>query len=157
MGVKPLVGFLVMENHVSLVTLMPFFFMCMNCTEFNCIHLSGFPQFLPFCSSWQSMSAGGAFGGNRGIAPVPPEKGIFPLDRLHQCDLEKKEYLSCLKSSGYQSETCRFLSKKYLECRMQRNLMAKQDLKELGFVREQNAEASEKEIEVTNASGNTLP
>ncbi|KAK9086895.1 hypothetical protein Syun_029289 [Stephania yunnanensis] len=37
------------------------------------------------------------------------------------------------------------------------NLMAKQDLKELGFVREQNAEASEKEIEVTNASGNTLP
>ncbi|KAK9162439.1 hypothetical protein Syun_003341 [Stephania yunnanensis] len=37
------------------------------------------------------------------------------------------------------------------------NLMAKQDLKELGFLREQNAEASEKEIEVSNASGNTLP
>ncbi|KAK9087764.1 hypothetical protein Syun_030158 [Stephania yunnanensis] len=37
------------------------------------------------------------------------------------------------------------------------NSMAKQDLKELGFVREQNVEASEKEIEVTNASGNTLP
>lgn len=31
--------------------------------------------------------AGGAFGGNRGARPVPPEKGIFPLDHLHQCDL----------------------------------------------------------------------
>ncbi|KAK9163025.1 hypothetical protein Syun_003927 [Stephania yunnanensis] len=37
------------------------------------------------------------------------------------------------------------------------NLMAKKNLKELGFVREQNAETSKKEIEVTNASGNTLP
>ncbi|PPR80797.1 hypothetical protein GOBAR_AA39918 [Gossypium barbadense] len=33
------------------------------------------------------MSAGGAFGGNRGLRPVPPEKGIFPLDHLHECDL----------------------------------------------------------------------
>ncbi|KAL4286705.1 hypothetical protein AHAS_Ahas19G0112900 [Arachis hypogaea] len=44
------------------------------------------------------MSAGGAFGGNRGLCPVPPEKGIFPLDHMHLCDLEKKEYLGCLKT-----------------------------------------------------------
>lgn len=31
--------------------------------------------------------AGGAFGGNRGARPVPPEKGVFPLDHMHQCDL----------------------------------------------------------------------
>lgn len=31
--------------------------------------------------------AGGAFGGNRGLRPVPPEKGVFPLDHLHECDL----------------------------------------------------------------------
>ncbi|KAK9116697.1 hypothetical protein Sjap_015644 [Stephania japonica] len=37
------------------------------------------------------------------------------------------------------------------------NLMAKQDLKELGFVREQNDESSEKEIEVPNGGGNALP
>ncbi|KAM0865498.1 hypothetical protein ACQ4PT_043206 [Festuca glaucescens] len=79
------------------------------------------------------MSAGGAFGGNRGVRPVPPEKGVFPLDHLHECDLEKKDYLACLKSTGSQSEKCRIFSRKYLECRMERNLMAKQDMSELGF------------------------
>ncbi|CAL4894811.1 unnamed protein product [Urochloa decumbens] len=79
------------------------------------------------------MSAGGAFGGNRGVRPIPPEKGVFPLDHLHECDLEKKDYLACLKSTGFQSEKCRQFSKKYLECRMERNLMAKQDMSELGF------------------------
>ncbi|CAN6937965.1 unnamed protein product, partial [Brassica oleracea var. botrytis] len=62
--------------------------------------------------------AGGAFGGNRGLRPIPPEKGIFPLDHLHECDAEKKEYLGCLKSSSNKSEQCRHLSKKYLQCRM---------------------------------------
>lgn len=33
---------------------------------------------------------------------------------------EKKEYISCLKSSGHQSDRCRQFSKKYLECRMER-------------------------------------
>ncbi|KAG8086387.1 hypothetical protein GUJ93_ZPchr0010g10769 [Zizania palustris] len=79
------------------------------------------------------MSAGGAFGGNRGVRPVPPEKGVFPLDHLHECELEKKDYLACLKSTRFQSEKCRQFSKKYLECRMERNLMAKQDMSELGF------------------------
>ncbi|PIA64786.1 hypothetical protein AQUCO_00100332v1 [Aquilegia coerulea] len=74
-----------------------------------------------------------AFGGNRGLRPIPPEKGVFPLDHLHQCDLEKKDYLSCLKTNGHQSEVCRSFSKKYLECRMEKNLMAKQDMSELGF------------------------
>ncbi|XP_023643442.1 cytochrome c oxidase assembly protein COX19 isoform X1 [Capsella rubella] len=76
---------------------------------------------------------GGAFGGNRGLRPIPPEKGIFPLDHLHECDVEKKEYLGCLKTSAHKSEQCRHLSKKYLECRMAKNLMAKQDMAELGF------------------------
>uniref|UniRef100_A0A1D1ZD19 Cytochrome c oxidase assembly protein COX19 n=1 Tax=Anthurium amnicola TaxID=1678845 RepID=A0A1D1ZD19_9ARAE len=82
------------------------------------------------------MSAGGAFGGNRGLRPVPPEKGVFPLDHMHECDLEKKKYLACLKSSGYQSERCREFSKNYLQCRMNKNLMAKQDLSQLGFSRD---------------------
>ncbi|KAG5000762.1 hypothetical protein AAZX31_08G200100 [Glycine max] len=86
------------------------------------------------------MSAvGGAFGGNRGLRPVPPEKGIFPLDHMHLCDLEKIEYLNCLKTAGHQSEKCRLFSKKYLQCRMEKNLMAKQDLGELGF-KESNVE-----------------
>ncbi|KAJ0971792.1 hypothetical protein J5N97_019751 [Dioscorea zingiberensis] len=105
------------------------------------------------------MSAGGAFGGNRGARPVPPEKGVFPLDHLHECDLEKKEYISCLKSSGYQSERCRHFSKKYLECRMERNLMAKQDMSELGFGKESGTELSEErngknDNQASPASGN---
>lgn len=41
-----------------------------------------------FCvnSSFGYLS-GGAFGGNRGPRPVHPEKGVFPLDHMHECDL----------------------------------------------------------------------
>ncbi|XP_010314292.1 uncharacterized protein [Solanum lycopersicum] len=90
---------------------------------------------------------GGAFGGNRGLRPVPPEKGVFPLDHMHLCDLEKKEYLNCLKSSGHKSDNCRHLSKKYLVCRMEKNLMAKQDMSELGFGKNYDAETSSEEME----------
>jgi hypothetical protein len=31
------------------------------------------------------MAAGGAFGGGRGLQPMPPEKGVFPLDHLEEC------------------------------------------------------------------------
>lgn len=31
------------------------------------------------------MSAGGAFGGSRGLPPRPPEKGVFPLDHFGEC------------------------------------------------------------------------
>ncbi|CAN0858696.1 Cytochrome c oxidase assembly protein COX19 [Linum grandiflorum] len=99
----------------------------------NCLFI--YHAFLP--------QIGGAFGGNRGVRPVPPEKGIFPLDHLHECDLEKKEYLSCLKSGGHLSEKCREFSRKYLECRMEKNLMAKQEMSELGFAAKENENASE--------------
>ncbi|KAJ7532501.1 hypothetical protein O6H91_13G006600 [Diphasiastrum complanatum] len=82
------------------------------------------------------MAAGGAFGGNRGLQPVPPEKGVFPLDHLHECRPIMQSYMRCLKENKYNSESCRHFSKKYLECRMERNLMNKQDLSELGFVAE---------------------
>ncbi|CAH1442512.1 unnamed protein product [Lactuca virosa] len=93
------------------------------------------------------MSTGGAFGGNRGARPVPPEKGVFPLDHMHLCDLEKKEYISCLKTSGHKSEICRHLSKKYLECRMEKNLMARQDMSELGFGKEDISEVTKEKNE----------
>ncbi len=31
------------------------------------------------------MSAGGQFGGSRGLAAKPPEKGVFPLDHFGEC------------------------------------------------------------------------
>ena len=37
-----------------------------------------------YCKS-PSMASGGAFGGARGLQPVAPEKGVFPLDHFQQC------------------------------------------------------------------------
>ncbi|DBB16869.1 hypothetical protein WJX82_006360 [Trebouxia sp. C0006] len=79
------------------------------------------------------MSAGGAFGGSRGLQPRAPEKGVFPLDHFGECKQVSQDYLACLKDNTGDASKCRDLSKLYLQCRMDRNLMAKQDLKELGF------------------------
>ncbi|XP_020528726.1 exosome complex exonuclease RRP46 homolog isoform X2 [Amborella trichopoda] len=40
--------------------------------------------------------SGGAFGGNRGLKPVPPEKGVFPLDHLHECDVVVSSSVFCI-------------------------------------------------------------
>eukprot|EP00249_Psilotum_nudum_P036725 c850_g1_i1 orf=312-659(+) len=82
------------------------------------------------------MAAGGAFGGARGLQPIPPEKGVFPLDRDRLCQPEMQVYLSCLQDNSHEADKCRQLSKNYLECRMERNLMSKQDLSTLGFKEE---------------------
>lgn len=43
-------------------------------------------------------------------------------------------YLSCIKKvKGVNEDQCRELAKSYLACRMDRNLMAKDDFKNLGF------------------------
>ncbi|CAI5504237.1 unnamed protein product [Closterium sp. Naga37s-1] len=76
---------------------------------------------------------GGAFGGSRSLQPVPPEKGVFPLDHFGECKEVMREYMECLKQHGNQSDKCRDIAKKYLQCRMDRNLMAPQNLSELGF------------------------
>ncbi|KAL0341993.1 UNVERIFIED_CONTAM: Cytochrome c oxidase assembly protein COX19 [Sesamum calycinum] len=90
------------------------------------------------------MSAGGAFGGNRGQDQCRPKKE-FSLWTI--CIYEKKEYINCLKTSGHKSEKCRQFSKKYLECRMEKNLMAKQDMSELGFRKDEEREVSADESE----------
>lgn len=74
---------------------------------------------------------GGPMSGSK--APLAPEKGVFPLDHFGECKRVMRAYLGCLKSRGDDAARCRDLSKKYLECRMERELMAKQPLEELGF------------------------
>ncbi|CAI7782685.1 unnamed protein product [Closterium sp. NIES-54] len=63
---------------------------------------------------------GGAFGGSRSLQPVPPEKGVFPLDHFGECKEVMREYMECLKQHGNQSDKCRDIAKKYLQCRMDR-------------------------------------
>ncbi|KAK6074677.1 Succinyl-CoA ligase [Seiridium cupressi] len=66
--------------------------------------------------------------------PIPPERGSFPLDHDGECKDVMNNYLKCLKSvKGHNDPACREIAKNYLSCRMERNLMAKDDFKNLGF------------------------
>lgn len=58
----------------------------------------------------------------------PPQRGIFPLDHDSECKSYKEKYLSCLKDEQDKHHLCREFSKDYLQCRMDRNLMASEDL-----------------------------
>mmetsp|Transcript_9567 Transcript_9567/g.14423 ORF Transcript_9567/g.14423 Transcript_9567/m.14423 type:complete len:120 (-) Transcript_9567:149-508(-) len=68
----------------------------------------------------------------------PPQRGIFPLDHFSECKPQKESYLTCLKSPTAKSQhnKCREFSKQYLECRMEKELMAKEDLNDMGYSEE---------------------
>ncbi|KXH45916.1 CHCH domain-containing protein [Colletotrichum nymphaeae SA-01] len=56
-----------------------------------------------------------------------PQRGSFPLDH-------DATYLECIKKvRGVNDAECRDLAKSYLACRMDRNLMAKDEFRNLGF------------------------
>ena len=61
----------------------------------------------------------------------PPQRGIFPLDHDAECKLKMQEYLGCLNQEKSTHYKCRELSRGYLQCRMDADLMAKEDLDEV--------------------------
>ncbi|KAI8254106.1 LIM domain-containing protein [Colletotrichum sp. SAR11_239] len=70
--------------------------------------------------------------------PIPPQRGSFPLDHDGECKHVISNYLECIKKvRGVNDAQCRDLAKSYLACRMDRNLMAKDDFKNLGFGNDQ--------------------
>ncbi|CAK9109353.1 Cytochrome c oxidase assembly protein COX19, partial [Durusdinium trenchii] len=75
--------------------------------------------------------------GKRIMPGRPPDKGSFPLDHFSECSDLKEEYLRCLKENKHDNMSCRYLSKKYLQCRMDRNLMRREPMKSLGFTEEE--------------------
>ncbi|KAG7121987.1 Cytochrome c oxidase assembly protein COX19 like [Verticillium longisporum] len=81
------------------------------------------------------MSSFGSPGGGPAYSkPTPPQRGSFPLDHDGECKHVMASYLSCMKKvSGVNDTACRDLAKSYLTCRMDRNLMARDDFKNLGF------------------------
>ena len=80
------------------------------------------------------MSFGGPGGSQKAPRPKPPERGSFPLDHEGDCKYIIAGYLSCLKKAGGTNrDDCRMMAKQYLECRMEHNLMAPDELKNLGF------------------------
>lgn len=73
-----------------------------------------------------------------------PERGSFPLDHDAECKHLISSYLRCLKKprhssasgkiqAGINDEECRLIAKDYLQCRMDKNLMAKDEMKNLGL------------------------
>lgn len=76
--------------------------------------------------------------GQKRFNPVPPDKGSFPLDHENLCKLQMVQYMKCLQLNRDDNSVCRQQAKAYLECRMENNLMAKEEWKSLGFPAEQN-------------------
>ena len=62
-----------------------------------------------------------------------PDKGSFPLDHGGQCQTAVRRYLDCLKEGNNAHRRCTELTKEYLRCRMDRNLMKREPLSALGF------------------------
>jgi cytochrome c oxidase assembly protein subunit 19 len=63
----------------------------------------------------------------------PPEKGSFPLDHEAECKDFMARYMRCLRENQSNNSLCRLQAKDYLQCRMDRNLMAKEDWSKLGY------------------------
>jgi len=81
--------------------------------------------------------ASNVFGAKK-FNPTPPDKGSFPLDRENVCKPYYAKYMICLLENKNSASACREQSKEYLECRMEKGLMAKEDWDKLGFNKEQN-------------------
>ncbi|KAJ9301552.1 hypothetical protein DTO271G3_1687 [Paecilomyces variotii] len=101
------------------------------------------------------MSFGSPGGGAVNFKPTPPERGSFPLDHDGECKHLISEYIKCLKSQkGVNDERCRKLAKGYLGCRMDKNLMAPDDFKNLGLVFEGDNKGQD---QATNGASVTKP
>ena len=53
-----------------------------------------------------------------------------------------RSFLKCLKKNGDNHGKCKYLSKQYLQCRMERNLMKEEPFEELGFFKEDEGDTS---------------
>ncbi|XP_003469980.1 cytochrome c oxidase assembly protein COX19 [Cavia porcellus] len=71
--------------------------------------------------------------GTKSFQPRPPDKGSFPLDHFGECKSFKEKFMKCLRDNKFENALCRNESKEYLECRMERQLMAREPLGKLGF------------------------
>lgn len=65
--------------------------------------------------------------------PTAPIKGSFPLDHEHVCKEKMIEYMLCVSKNKSQNELCREQAKTYFNCRMENNLMRKEDWVKLGY------------------------
>uniref|UniRef100_A0A1L8E052 Cytochrome c oxidase assembly protein COX19 n=1 Tax=Nyssomyia neivai TaxID=330878 RepID=A0A1L8E052_9DIPT len=67
------------------------------------------------------------------FTPTAPDKGSFPLDHEGLCKKSMLRYMNCLHEKDDSNADCRIFAREYLECRMQNNLMAREEWNKLGF------------------------
>ncbi|KAF9172907.1 Cytochrome c oxidase assembly protein cox19 [Mortierella sp. AD011] len=84
----------------------------------------------------------------------PPDRGSFPLDHDGECSLFMKDYLACLKANQSNNGKCRDLSKRYLNCRMDKGLMSRDDFKNLGFQDEDDNTGNDSHLPTTESAKN---
>ena len=78
--------------------------------------------------------SGNPGGAMQALSPTPPERGSFPLDHDGECSDQMQKYIKCLKLvKGENAPNCRLLAKEYLKCRMNHDLMDKDEWKNLGL------------------------
>eukprot|EP01113_Clastostelium_recurvatum_P040625 TRINITY_DN6334_c0_g1_i2.p1 TRINITY_DN6334_c0_g1~~TRINITY_DN6334_c0_g1_i2.p1 ORF type:complete len:105 (+),score=22.69 TRINITY_DN6334_c0_g1_i2:80-394(+) len=65
--------------------------------------------------------------------PTPPEKGSFPLDHYGDCQEHMRAYMDCLATNRGTVAACNTAATQYLSCRMDKGLMAKEELAKLGY------------------------
>lgn len=71
--------------------------------------------------------------GQKVFTPSPPDKGSFPLDHEGLCKKFMIKYMVCLHKNDNDNSMCREEAQYYLGCRMENNLMTKEDWSKLGF------------------------
>lgn len=71
--------------------------------------------------------------GQKSFTPTAPDKGSFPLDHENICKKPMLKFMLCLSKNNNNNSLCRDEAKDYLSCRMEHNLMAKEDWTKLGF------------------------
>lgn len=71
--------------------------------------------------------------GQKIFVPTAPDKGSFPLDHDGLCKKFMISYMKCLHTNRNDNAACRVEAQDYLGCRMENNLMAKEDWSKLGF------------------------
>lgn len=71
--------------------------------------------------------------GQKVFTPTAPDKGSFPLDHEGVCKKLMTTYMKCLHLNRSDNSACREQAKEYLGCRMENNLMTKEEWSKLGF------------------------
>ncbi|XP_022183822.2 cytochrome c oxidase assembly protein COX19 [Nilaparvata lugens] len=71
--------------------------------------------------------------GMKKFNPTAPDKGSFPLDHEGLCKKEMIKYMMCINQNNKDNSACRQQAKDYLGCRMDNNLMSKEEWSKLGF------------------------